>query len=166
MNTITGLQLPYLQHRVKEQLPTAPTPHFENLKIYKTIKGQLEALYDAEFNVQLAARHIEVALNPMGMNYHFFNLMAGLYGKLFKAIKEFEKLLNKAPKELKEYYQNLTIPSSSDIYPQFKVEMDILLPLAANELQLAKDRNPNWTTWDECILDWDTLNQKYKEGTK
>lgn len=151
-----------LDKQIRDIYPTSPLPIFENHKQFKQIKDSLVELSDLEHAIISTSSRLRSGLVPMGLNFHFYNYLAAIYGELFRVIKDFEKALRKAPTILKDYYINLKLPDSKEIYSLMKVDFEKLLPLADEERKEAISRNPNWNAWDSNELQWDTINSNFK----
>ena len=155
-----------LHHHCHDLFPTSPHYLFENKKNYAQIKKYVDEAYDAEFEVKQRSKNLQSAIFPMGMNYHYFNYLASYYGELFKAIRNFEKILKKTIPELKAYYKDLRLPSSELIFSTMHEEMKSLLPLVEEENKQAVRRNPQHISWDACVIFTDQVASIFKESSK
>lgn len=144
--------------------PTSPHFLFEHKKNYEQIKKNINEAFDAESDLQQLGRVIQSTYRLGGMNFHFYNYLASLYGKAAKLLKDLEKALSKASPELKAYYEPLVLPKAAEVYAMMKEDFENYLPIATLELTQAQHRNPNWKNWDENYHDWETINRKFKEA--
>lgn len=150
---------------IRKALPTSPHYLFEDKKSYKQNKKKIDEVFDAEMDVITASKKLEAAFIPMGMNYHFFNYLAPIYGELCLALKTFEKKLKSAFPELKDYYEPLVLPSSKEIYGEMKKDFDHIVPVMEEALEEAKNRNPSWSKWDALEIHHDVVNELFKKNS-
>lgn len=156
-----------LHNRLRQVLPTSPHCQFDEKKNYfKVLKPKIDEIFEAEFDLILVSRKLEAAMTPMGMNYHFFNYLAPIYGEYFQKLKHFEKVLKGSLPEIREYYSVFEFPSSEYVYEIMKNDFDILKPQVENELNEARNRNPKWTEWEDLDIRWNEVNELYKKATK
>lgn len=159
-------KLSSLHLAIREKFPTSPHYAFENLKTYRTTKPKVDEIFEAEFDIILASKKLEAAIQSVGLNHNFFTFIAPIYGELFRVIKGFEKTLRGSLPEIRKYYEGLELPLSEDVYSLMREEFDLMIPEVQKEFEATKLRNPDWTEWEGQEIRWDKVNELFKEASK
>lgn len=137
------------------------------VKRMNTVSPALNELYDAQ--VRMVSDYPEMrVLYKLGFNLHAYNVLAPLYARLEKNVKEFQRLLKKhsSHPEVVEYYKLAETQLPTNVYDMMKEDFGVFQTVTVQRLDTAKEKNPDWDMWDSAYPDWEVVNQLYKNAKK
>lgn len=137
------------------------------VKRMNTVSPALHELYDAQVRMVSDSQEMYVVYK-MGFNFNAFNVLAPMYAKLEKNVKEFQRLLKKHSNhpEVAEYYKAAEAELPSNVYEMMKSDFAAFEAVTVRRMVVEKERYPEWTLWDSEHPNWESINQLYKNTKK
>lgn len=137
------------------------------VKRMNTVSPALNELYDAQVRMVSDYQEMRVVYK-LGFNFNAFNVLAPLYAKLEKNVKEFQRLLKKhsSHPEVVEYYKSAESELPVNVYDMMKEDFAAFEKVTTVRIAEAKASDPHWTLWDSELPNWETVNQLYKNAKK
>lgn len=137
------------------------------VKRMNTVSPALNELYDAQCRMLGDYPEMRVVYK-LGFNLHAYNVLAPLYAKLEKNVKEFQRLLKKhsSHPDVVEYYKLAEGQLSSNVYEMMKEDFAAFETVTVPRLEDAKAKYLDWDMWDGASPDWEHVNQLYKNAKK
>lgn len=137
------------------------------VKRMNTVSPALHELYDAQCRMLGDYPEMRVVYK-LGFNLHAYNVLAPLYAKLEKNVKEFQRLLKKhsSHPDVVEYYKLAEAQLPSNVYEMMKEDFAAFETVTVPRLEDAKAKDPDWDMWDGASPDWEHVNQLYKNAKK
>lgn len=137
------------------------------VKRMNTVSPSLNELYDAQCRMLGDYPEMRVVYK-LGFNLHAFNVLAPLYARLEKNVKEFQRLLKKhsSHPEVVEYYKLAEAQLPTNVYEMMKEDFGAFETETVQRLDAAKEKYPDWDMWDAAQPDWEAVNQLYKNAKK
>lgn len=136
-------------------------------KRMKALDPVLQEMFDVQHKLFLCFNEMPVVFK-LGFNYHAFNALAPLYAKLEKTVKEFQKTLKKhsGQPEVVEYYKELEPFLAVSVYDMMKSDFALFESETVKRMAENKASDPVWDRWDSEFINWEMVNQLYKEAKK
>ncbi|BDR25592.1 hypothetical protein RVBP17_3630 [Pseudomonas phage sp. 30-3] len=124
-------------------------------------------LYEVQNRFMTDLREMNVVYK-IGFNYNAFNVLAPLYARYEKNVKEFRRLLKKYSSfnEVTEYYKKADNMLPDNVYETMKEDFSLFNDVTTKRLSEIKLCYPNWQVWDSEHPNWETINQLYKNAKK
>lgn len=137
------------------------------VKRMNTVSPALNELYDAQCRILGDYPEMRVVYK-LGFNLHAYNVLAPLYAKLEKNVKEFQRLLKKhsSHQDVVDYYKLAEDKLPSNVYEMMKEDFAAFETVTVPRLEDAKAKYPDWDMWDGASPDWEHVNQLYKNAKK
>lgn len=137
------------------------------VKRMNTVSPALNELYDAQCRMLGDYPEMRVVYK-LGFNLHAYNVLAPLYARLEKNVKEFQRLLKKhsSHPDVVTYYKLAEEQLPSNVYEMMKEDFAAFETVTVQRLEDAKAKHPDWDMWDGASPDWEVVNQLYKNAKK
>lgn len=137
------------------------------VKRMNTVSPALNELYDAQCRMLGDYPEMRVVYK-LGFNLHAYNVLAPLYARLEKNVKEFQRLLKKhsSHPDVSAYYKLAEEQLPSNVYEMMKEDFAAFETVTVQRLEDAKAKHPDWDMWDGASPDWEVVNQLYKNAKK
>lgn len=137
------------------------------VKRMNTVSPALNELYDAQCRMLGDYPEMRVVYK-LGFNLHAYNVLAPLYARLEKNVKEFQRLLKKhsSHPDVVEYYKLAEVKLPSNVYEMMKEDFAAFETVTCTRLEDAQSKYPDWHMWDGSSPDWELVNQLYKNAKK
>jgi len=137
------------------------------VKRMNTVSPALNELYDAQCRMLGDYPEMRVVYK-LGFNLHAYNVLAPLYARLEKNVKEFQRLLKKhsSHPDVAAYYKLAEEHLPSNVYEMMKEDFAVFETVTVQRLEDAKVKHPDWDMWDGASPDWEVVNQLYKNAKK